>query len=364
MVINHKTNEIEQYLFRRGGKYTIIAGAISLIHGLYLFFYFSIGLLPMTIYNIFCISGYIYFAAEAYKGSRIKGFSYYILFEIPIHSILSTIYIGYEYNFMLLLITAISIVFYFVLFMDGFKHPIVFSAIVAILYYLLLMGSKYYLTYHTPIYTGYKNANKYLSFFAYFNLTVAIVGITFFNILLTIEYTYVKNKLVSENSKLDNYATYDPLTNLLNRRSADEKLNQLFDTHYHDEDAFSVIMCDIDKFKLVNDTYGHDAGDYVLKEVAWILKDTVRDEDIVSRWGGEEFLIIVNNNKANAAILAERIRAQVESHTYKYNNLELHVTITLGVSSFHANSDINALIKSADNKLYRGKENGRNQVVA
>ena len=364
MVVNQKTNKIEQFLFRRGGKYTVIAGSISIIHLLYLFFFFKIGLLAMTIYNIFCIAGYIFFADEAYKGNRIKGFSYYILFEIPIHSVLSTIYIGYEYNFMLLLITAISIVFYFVLFLDGFKRPILFSTVVAVIYYFLLTGCKYYLSFHTPLYTGFKNAKSYSDFFGYFNLTIAITGITFFNILLAIEYGYIKNRLVSENSKLDNYATYDPLTNLLNRRSADEKLKQLFDSHYHDEDAFSVIMCDIDKFKLVNDTYGHDAGDFVLKEVAWILKDTVRDEDIVSRWGGEEFLIIVNSNKANAAILAERIRTQVEAHTYKYKNLELRVTITLGVSSFHANSDINALIKSADQKLYRGKENGRNQVVA
>lgn len=364
MANNQNTQKIEQFLFRRGGKYTVIAGSICIIHLIYLFFFYKIGLLAMSIYNIFCISGYFFFLAEAYKGNRIKDFSYYILFEIPLHSILCTIFVGYEYNFMLLLITAISIVFYFGLFLDCFKRPIFFSSIVAIIYYILLIGCKHYLSFHTPLYTGFKNANSYSDFFGYFNLSVAIFGITFFNILLAIEYGYIKNRLVSENSKLDDYATYDPLTNLLNRRSADEKLNQLFDAHYHDEDAFSVIMCDIDKFKLVNDTYGHDAGDYVLKEVAWILKDTVRDEDIVSRWGGEEFLIIVNNNKANAAILAERIRAQVEAHTYKYQNLELRVTITLGVSSFHANSDINALIKSADQKLYRGKENGRNQVVA
>ena len=364
MANNQNTQKIEQFLFRRGGKYTVIAGSICVIHLIYLFFFYKIGLYAMSIYNIFCISGYFFFLAEAYKGNRIKEFSYYILFEIPLHSILCTIFVGYEYNFMILLITAISIVFYFGLFLDCFKRPVIFSSIVAIIYYILLIGCKHYLSFHTPLYTGFKNANSYSDFFGYFNLSVAIFGITFVDILLAIEYGYIKNRLVSENSKLDNYATYDPLTNLLNRRSADEKLNQLFDAHYHDEDAFSVIMCDIDKFKLVNDTYGHDAGDYVLKEVAWILKDTVRDEDIVSRWGGEEFLIIVNNNKANAAILAERIRAQVEAHTYKYQNLELRVTITLGVSSFHANSDINALIKSADQKLYRGKENGRNQVVA
>lgn len=359
-----KSHAIEQYLFRRNGKYPAIAGAVSIIHLIYLFFFYRIGLFPMILYNIVCISGYIFFSAEAYKGNKIKGFFFYTLLEIPIHSVLSTIYVGPEYNFMILLITAVTIIFYFVLFIEGFKRPIVFSAFIAIVYYILYMGLKVYYINSSALYVNYRNADSYIAFFSNFNITVAFIGIAFFNVLLAIEYGYVKNKLVSENSKLDNFATFDPLTNLLNRRSTDEKLKMLFDLHYHDEDAFSIIMCDIDKFKSVNDTYGHDAGDYVLKEVALILKDTVRDGDTVSRWGGEEFLIIVNSNKANAAILAERIRAQVEAHTYTYKNLDLHITITLGVSSYHANSNIDALIKSADQKLYRGKENGRNQVVA
>ena len=358
------SHALEQYLFRRGGKYPFIGAAISLIHVIYLFFFYRINLYPMTIYNIVCITGYLFLSAEAYKGNKIKGFFYYTLVEIPLHCCLSTLYVGFNFYFMIILITAVAIVFYFILFIEGFRRPIVFSTFVGIVYYALYLGFKIYFKYNSPLFVTFRNINDFEKFFQYFNISVAFVGVIFFNILLCIEYGYVKNKLVSENSKLDNYATFDPLTNLLNRRSTDDKLKHLFDVHYHDEDAFSIIMCDIDKFKSVNDTYGHDAGDYVLKEVAWILKDTVRDGDIVGRWGGEEFLIIVNSNKANAAILAERIRAQVESHVYKYKNIDLHITLTLGVSSYHADSDIATLIKSADQKLYRGKENGRNQVVA
>ena len=364
MSVIPSVSSLEQYLFRRDGKYPVIASAISVIHVVYLFLFQRIGLFPMLLYNVICIAGYLIFSAEAYKGKNIKGFFFYIIIEIPLHAILSTIYVGWNYRFMFILLSSIAIIFYFVLFIDNFKHPILFSTIVSILYSSAYFIIRIYCEYYPPLYSHYRNIEKTEHFFTYFNLAICFTCVIFFDILLAIEYSYVKNKLVSENSKLDNFATYDPLTNLLNRRSTDAKLKVLFDTHYHDEDAFSVIMCDIDKFKSVNDTYGHDCGDYVLKEVAWILKDTIRDGDVVGRWGGEEFLIIVNSNKANAAILAERIRSQVERHTYTYKNLDLHVTITLGVSSYRAGTDIKTLIKSADQKLYRGKENGRNQVIA
>lgn len=358
------SSSLEQFLFRRGGKYPAIAGAISLIHVIYLFFFYRIGLVSMAFYNVLCISGYLFFSAEAYKGNKIKGFFYYTLLEIPIHASLATIYVGWNFRFMLIMMTSITIIFYFIMFIEGFKHPIVFTTTVSIIYFIIYVGIRVYSSYMPYLYKSYKSSEDIETFFTYFNTFIAFIGLIFFNVLLSIEYSYVKKRLVNENSKLDNYATYDPLTNLLNRRSTDAKLKYLFDAHYHDEDAFSIIMCDIDKFKSVNDTYGHDAGDYVLKEVAWILKDTVRDGDVVGRWGGEEFLIIVNNNKANAAILAERIRSQVEAHTYTYKNNTLNITLTLGVSSYHANTDINSLVKSADQKLYRGKQNGRNQVVA
>ena len=364
MSTHTSSHSLEQFLFRRGGKYLAIAGTISIVHIFYLYFFYRIGLSFMSMYNIICITGYLYFSAEAYKGNKIKALYYYTIIEIPMHAVLSTIYLGFDFRFTLMLYTAVSIMFYLMLFIEGSKRPIVYTSLLSLIYFILFVGVRLYTFKNAPLYSSKKLTPELEQLMVSFNFMISFLGVIFFNILHAIEYGYIKNKFVNENSKLDNFATLDPLTNLLNRRSTDEKLMQLFDAHYHDEDAFSIIMCDIDKFKSVNDTYGHDAGDYVLKEVAWILKDTVRDGDIVSRWGGEEFLIIVNNNKANAAILAERIRSQVEAHTYTYKNASLHITLTLGVSSYHANTDIKSLIKSADQKLYRGKENGRNQVVA
>lgn len=356
--------ELEKYLFRRGGKYPIIATAISLIHIIFLYFFHRIGILPMVIYNILCISGYVFLSTEAYRGNKIKEFFLYSMFEIPIHAVLSTYYVGWNYRFMLILFGAISCIFYFVIFVDDFKHPIVFSAVVSIIYCAIYVGVRIYTSFYTPIKLHIRGSESLESFYIYFNTFITFACLIFFNALFAIEYSFIKKQLLSENSKLDSYATFDPLTGLLNRRSTESQLQALFNKHYYDDDSFSVIMCDIDKFKSVNDTYGHDTGDYVLKEVSSILKDTVRNEDIVGRWGGEEFLILIKANKAKAAALAERIRVKVSEHSYEYKSIELHITITLGVSAYRSNTSVENLVKSADMKLYRGKENGRNQVVS
>lgn len=356
--------EVEQYLFRRGGKYPVIGAIISVVHIIFLFFFHRIGILPMVIYNLISICGYLFFSAEAYKGNRIIEFFIYSILEIPLHAILATMYVGWNYRFMLILLGTIPFVYYFVIFINQFKRTIITPTIISIIYCFLYVGVRIYCSYYDPLITKIRGNAGLEQFYIYFNTLLTFISLITFNIFIAVEYNYINKKLLSENSQLDVYATFDPLTDLLNRRSTDTQLKFLFDNHYHEEDSFSIIMCDIDKFKSVNDTYGHDAGDYVLKEVAWILKDTVRDGDIVGRWGGEEFLILLNGNKASATVLAERIRSTVEAHTYNYKNHSLKVTITLGVSSYRANTDIDSLIKSADQKLYRGKENGRNQVVS
>lgn len=365
-VMGNKTSrkDIENFLFRSGGKYLVIGSSMAAVHTVYLIFFHKIGILSMIIYNILSISGYLYYSAEAYKGNRIKEFFGFLVLEIPLSGILSTLTVGWNYRFMLVVTGFIPCVYYFIIFIDDFKRRILTPTIIGSIYSLLYIGIRIYFELNDPIYEISRNATSYELFFTYFNTVISFISIIGFNMFTGVEFSYVRGGLITENSMLDTYATYDPLTGLLNRRSTDKQLKLLYDANYHKEDAFSVIMCDVDHFKLVNDTYGHDVGDVVLKEVAKIIKDQVRDHDIVGRWGGEEFMIVVHDRKVNALILAERIRENVEAHTYKAGNVELNVTITLGVSSYHARSDLKGLIKSADLKLYRGKENGRNQVVS
>ena len=128
---------------------------------------------------------------------------------------------------------------------------------------------------------------------------------------------------------------------------------------------FSLIMCDIDNFKKINDTYGHDFGDIVLREVAAITMQQVGTNGYVCRWGGEEILILVSSSaKENAGRIAENIRRNVANHVFELNNKWIHCTLTLGIAVYKEGDTIEATITNADYNLYQGKRTGKNMVVA
>lgn len=126
----------------------------------------------------------------------------------------------------------------------------------------------------------------------------------------------------------------------------------------------SVLFFDIDYFKSVNDTYGHDVGDMVLEKVAEVIKKSVREGDTVARWGGEEMVAsLLGANETDAKNKAEDIRAKIEAYVFELKP-ELKVTISIGVASYTRGVDLHELIKNADKSLYKAKETGRNKVVA
>lgn len=161
--------------------------------------------------------------------------------------------------------------------------------------------------------------------------------------------------------ELERLSTTDPLTKLKNRVTLDKSLEQAFYSFKRYETDCSIIIMDIDYFKSVNDTYGHNIGDMVLKEIALILKTEVRLTDVLGRWGGEEFLIICNNTKLEGAtLLAEKLRRKIEAYDFKKVGKK---TASFGVSSIDKNMIIEEVLDKADKALYAAKENGRNQVV-
>lgn len=167
-------------------------------------------------------------------------------------------------------------------------------------------------------------------------------------------------------SKFQRLAAYDALTNVYNRRFGLSHLKEDFSRAVRDQTALSVIMIDIDHFKAVNDTYGHLVGDKIITIIASILKNASREGDIVVRYGGEEFLMILPGASVkNAAGLAERIRHQVKDTICKEGDQQIILTVSLGVSGYLENQpgDEVALIDQADQALYNAKHSGRNQVV-
>lgn len=157
---------------------------------------------------------------------------------------------------------------------------------------------------------------------------------------------------------------HDPLTGLYNRGYILEQLEVEKIRFNRSKKPFSVIIFDIDFFKSVNDNYGHEAGDNVLKNVSTIMRSTVRNTDFVGRWGGEEFLIILPFTDTGGAYeLAEKVRKNIENEKFIYNNQILKLTITGGISCSCEGTNVADYIRSADNALLRGKNLGRNIVI-
>ncbi|WP_456479324.1 GGDEF domain-containing protein, partial [Nautilia sp.] len=165
---------------------------------------------------------------------------------------------------------------------------------------------------------------------------------------------------------LHNQTIKDPLTQTFNRRYLDNILSLIINNAKRKNDKIAFLMIDIDHFKKVNDTYGHKAGDSVLKTIADILKSSIRKSDLVIRYGGEEFLIILQNIKSSedALKVAEKIRSAVEKNKFYLENNTIEKTISIGISVFPDNCEEGSeCIKKADIALYKAKESGRNRVI-
>lgn len=168
---------------------------------------------------------------------------------------------------------------------------------------------------------------------------------------------------VSMQNSLRTMVEQDALTGLFNRRCVNRKLKQMVTRGNNQSNTFSVAIGDIDFFKKINDTYGHEAGDIVLKSVASLLQEHMANCGFVARWGGEEFLFVFDHMDLPAARDSlERLLEQVRAMECNYNGHIIKVTMTIGLASENT-EDINAILRKADERLYFGKTNGRNQVV-
>ncbi|MBP2631220.1 MAG: hypothetical protein H6Q70_1848 [Firmicutes bacterium] len=166
------------------------------------------------------------------------------------------------------------------------------------------------------------------------------------------------------NKQLDLNSRTDTLTGLFNRRHIKEKIQDELKRFQRTGRSFAVIIGDVDHFKQVNDTYGHNGGDFLLRVVANELCNAVRDYDTVARWGGEEFLCLLPETDANTAIMiAERMRSLIASKNFVWEGVDIPIHMTFGVAIASQDDTEQQVISRADQALYKGKESGRNKVV-
>lgn len=165
--------------------------------------------------------------------------------------------------------------------------------------------------------------------------------------------------------KIERIAMFDPLTNCMNRRFLIESLKHEIHRCIRSQSTFSLLLGDIDRFKLINDHHGHECGDKVLQQTADAFRECLRSQDIICRWGGDEFLIVLpDTSLADGRDVAERLRHKIENASFLYNNMKLPVTISFGVYDKNYSSVVpDYYIRRADKNLYEAKKRGRNRTV-
>ncbi len=266
-----------------------------------------------------------------------------VLWNICYYIISSTIVVGANRNAEMLFLFLILVTYSFHI---KKKKYLTFNLVVLLGTMIFYYYIKYYIR---PI------DNPNTEYITMVNDMFAVVGALCFLWLKETVEKYTNNQIKT----LENKAYIDFLTGLKNRRYAREyatnKLNK--------KDDF-IVLCDIDFFKKINDNYGHYCGDYVLKEIATILKNSFRSSDLVCRWGGEEFLIYVCKT-TNTVVekRLEEIRLAIEEKLFEYEEYSFNVSMSFGYCGINEDIDITENVKNADTALYYAKDNGRNKVI-
>ena len=173
-----------------------------------------------------------------------------------------------------------------------------------------------------------------------------------------------RQQLQAANKELQRLSSTDRLTGLFNRGHWEEMLRQEYARHRRYDRNAALVMFDIDHFKKINDSYGHQAGDAVIQATAELIRQSIRDADVAGRYGGEEFVVLLpDTDNGGAVTFAERLRRSIEAHEVAYEGQCIRFTVSLGIADLsQPTSGYAQLIERADNALYKSKSGGRNQV--
>ena len=314
------------------------------------FFYFESK--TMFIVNTICMLTNI-IVYILYENDKKSAGIYILISELFIFLIIATLVTGWKYGFQQYIFGMICVIFLPFYVPEQFKvrrRNIVFVGISFIIAYYILD----YICNYTTLVTGIESTIlTYKTIYA-INSLISITAVSSFCGIAT--------KLNTEDKRiLKRKADYDELTQIYNRYG----VNQILENNKYDKKTFYVAITDIDFFKKVNDTYGHNVGDAVLKDVARKLFKNIANKVSVGRWGGEEFLIIADPSLSHSEFksILENIRKHYEDNPVKVKNENINITLSFGIVKFNPKLSISDNIMMADDNLYKAKETGRNKIV-
>lgn len=323
-------------------------------HIFYVAIFTYIGVLPLCIFNLFSVMMYVallYFVTK--DKYNVAGTA--MIIEIILHVVIATVILGWNFGFTYQLLTIIAVSFF--LPYKKFYQCFVLSG----LSFAAFFGLWFYCERFAPLYSS-SRIELSTNLIYIINCCFAIIPLFLESYMFRITSEKAEALLFERNQDLILLASVDPLTNLLNRRSMEQKLDMAYKRRELVFDPFCVVISDIDDFKAFNDTYGHDCGDFVLKTISDIFRDTLRSSDNVARWGGEEILVLLNSTDVGSAIqVVERLRTNIANYDFHFGGQRLNITMTFGLS--WKKVGVTEMLKDADEHLYFGKAHGKNQIV-
>jgi len=337
-------------------KYTYVALSVMGVHVCLLCIFIFAKVLPLVFVNIGSVLVYIIMYLLVQR-RKYKVAFYMVYFEIFFHTIVATLLLGWELGFPFYNLAMIPVSFYIAYTTPMFKRKI-FSP-------TLLMIGNMVITISVCIISAVEGDmyhvkdGRFIMEVHIFNIIIAFVFLFIFSLFFVIEISRNQAFLVMKNRQLASLANFDPLTKLLNRRSIQPFFREVQSSH----EKFCLVLSDIDDFKKVNDTYGHRCGDQVLIHVADLCREALGPEDVVCRWGGEEFLFILGGDQEKCAMLTEKLCSTIANTHYNFEKASIRITMTFGVQEHVPTQLMDETIKQADDKLYEGKRTGKNRVV-
>lgn len=333
-------------LFWRAMTRASITAAV--VHLVFIFLFWHFGAHQLAVINVGSVALYL-FTYSLFKSRRNTLAIWLIWIEVHAHAALAVHALGWDSGFHYYLLTFVPLIFV------SSTREARSKAL------LLLMLCSFYMLLDAFMRNTVPTeaiAPAALSVLRYFNIATTFVSLGY------LAYFYFRQVRDAE-AKLKVMATTDYLTGLANRRRVIDVARYEVLKRKRQPSPISFVLADVDFFKQINDQHGHETGDQVLKVIGQRLLNTVREQDTVARWGGEEFLIVMPGADAHVAhAVAQRLRQAVGGTTIDDTPLPLSVTMTFGVSEYQPFEPIETCVSRADQALYRGKEAGRNRVEA
>lgn len=344
----------EQDSIKNVTRFSILFRIISLVHLILCLIFILTKIYPLAILNFISIFYYNLLVILVKKEKIMLAFQFTYA-EIMLQTAMANVIIGFKLGFQLYMIALIPVSFYVAFYLKKLKMRICFSIISAVLCMFLFVGCKFWDVKIGPVY-HFNDPSLETSIFI-FNAIVSYAMLILFSLLLLIKIYQFQISISETNKKLEEIAYIDPLTGLLNRRKFLEELEKMADKITY------IILCDVDDFKLVNDTYGHGCGDLVLIELAKIFKETFPTTNLICRWGGEEICVAVMGNRVGVCAKAEQLRKSIETFEMLYEHNKVSVTITIAIEEYTEMKELQTVFAKVDQKLYEGKRTGKNCVV-